>query len=497
MSKQWRVGVLSAFSLVILAFVVIACSESGTVPTGQAGAGGAAGAVGNVQLNLAINPNRAIPASFDTAVVTGLDAANQVVFTSSLQVVSPLVIAQVPTNVVAIQVDFYSQGTLVGRTTLGVTITANQTFIIDDPAYDDVVTGTPQLVAGTYLLTGADSGTVVGGLLNGTVTLDGSGNVTGGTITRRDATAIPPVNTVFNLTGGTFSIGADRNLQATLITNSYQLVVKGRASTSSSAPAIYGVIYGHDGSTTALSGYVALQRSPVNVNAGTLRGTYGVAGISVGFFGNPGYYDGSLTFDGAGSITGGSLTLPTGGTQAVSAGNYAVGADGSLTGTLNVAGLGAVPLQGSVSLDGTFAANGLASTSNDFLFLAGMPPPGKPCTNPNMPSSITLTGMRTVTGGYQGTCTANIGAGKMLSGNFDTFAATAVPILVTNAPTGESTFTVDQNCIATGTSVPTGGQPAVRLVKGYFSQDGSLYFGSLDAGAGPLQGGHAFGVLVK
>lgn len=469
---------------------------SGTTGGTTTGGGGPVAQNGNVQMNLRVNASRGVPSSFTNLAITGLDANNQPVFQANSQVQATILIPNVPVNVVNLGLKYYNAaGTEVGTSTLPIALQPGATVIIDDPSYDNVTLNvTADFLSGTYLVSGADSGTVRGGLLSGQVTFDGQGRVTGGTITRRDASSPNGPATVFTVTGGTYSLAADRAVTARLTTDRYPLNLQGRGSLNTNGQSVYGELYGDNGSNDALSGFAYLQKQ--NVSAQVKAGKYRLSGLSVAMFGTPGTYNGELDFAGNGTVTGGTFTGPTGSAVSVSNGTWAVSASGALTGALNFTQLGVVNMTGSVGSDNYLSFSGVSSSTSDFLYFAGMPDPGQ-VTFPNVPGAMGLAGMRMVTGGLAGSANLSIGAGQILGGSFTEQTATSVPIRPNSGNTlPTSTFTISPNGVVTGAGEGTVG--SVRLTRGLFSPDGSIFIGSLEAtGVGALAGGQTFAVLAK
>lgn len=472
--------------------------SSGTTGTSSGTTGGPTAQVGRLQLNLRQSgkevKNRAVPSSFTSVRITGYDINNAVVFTETRPVANSILQPDVPVNVVTAQLEFLnSAGVVVGKSNLPVTITSGGTFVIEDPSYDNVVVAvTGNFLNGTYIVTGADSGTVKGGQLNGTLTFDGQGRVTNGTITRRDAIATSST-TVFRVSAGTYAITADRTVDVTLTTDRYALKLHGRASLNTLGESVYSDIFGDNGTNDALSGFVYLQKQGL-ASASVSSGQYNITGMGVGFFGTPGIYNGNLTMAN-GAITGGSLDGPTGSSFTVQSGSYSV-SNGVLTGTAQLGGMGNLTFTGSVGSDNYISFNGLTSTSSDSLYFTGMPAQGL-INLPNVPSTMSLVGMRTVQGGLDGSASISIGGGKLLGGAYTLYQAVTIPILPSSSTLTESSFVISDRGVVTGSSTASSDTPAVRLVRGFFSQDGSVYFGSLDSGQGALAGGQGYAVLAK
>ena len=497
--KHTRILGISALLATCLGFLSACGTDSnpfGSPVSGGNGANQAGANTGNVQLKLVLNKQleRSVVAGTTSIRLTGFDAKNVQVLTQTLPISTVVNLNNVPVTVVTLKVEYLNAGgTVVGESTLPVTITTGGIFIINDPNYDPVVLNvTTNFLSGTFTVTGADSGTVKGGILNGALTFDGQGRVTGGAITRKDATA-QNSTTAFNVTGGTYTIAGDRNVDVSLTTDKFPLKVHGRASLDTLGESVYADMWGDNGSTDALSGFVYLQKQGVT-GAGVTPGLYNLSGLSVGLFGTPGYYNGNITLAANGNITGGSFDGPTGSSSAVQGGTFTVTGT-AISGSMQIAGAGTLTFTGSVGSDHYIAFNGVSSTSSDSLFFAGIPDQGS-VSLPNVPSTMTLLGMRTVNGGLDGSSSISIGAGTLLGGGYTLYPATTVPIIPSSSALAQSTFTVGNNGVITGNSGASASQP-VRLVRGFFSQTGSVYFGSLDGGQSALAGGQGFAVLAK
>lgn len=151
----------------------------------------------------------------------------------------------------------------------------------------------------------------------GTLTFDGQGNITGGTLHRNDGVDA-------TITGGTYSVSANAtyagNVTAGGVTTTFYgfICADGTISFSIEDPLRLGVGIGTRGPSTTSS------------NA-DLSGTYGFGDLLISAANVPNFVYGNAVANGNGTITGGGVQYANGTTTAITGGAYAIAADGTFT----------------------------------------------------------------------------------------------------------------------------------------------------------------------
>lgn len=465
-------------------------TDSGTPvqPSGAAVATPTPAQVGKIQLNAVLGKKSVspVPANVTQYRYTGFDVNGKQQYASTVDKAASVTLSNVPVSVVSLKYELLASGQVVGSGVFAVVVTAGQIFVVNDPPFDPVVVGSNKLVAAStpYTMTGADAGLVKGGVVNGTLQFDGNGGVTGGQIVRMNANVVPPVPETFNVSAGTYSISSSRNFTATLTTDRYPLTMSGQVSLKPAGGAIYSVVYGDNGSTDAMTAVVTLQVQSSGFGNASLSGAYASVGFEVSpFSANVGYNTGTLQFDGAGKVTGGTLTTAGGTALTVRAGSYAVAANGTVTATINFSGLGSVALSGAVGADSVLALAGVAPTQVDHIFVMCSPKPsvvGVVNVQPVMES----VGLRSISGVIRGQALFNAGNNTITGGQYDEFDAIVAPISTTHSTFQAGSFTVTQAGDISGSRGAVSGDQPFQLVGGVFTVSQSVFFGGMQRAQG-------------
>ncbi len=461
---------------------------------GGAAAGGAAqgGNVPNnladIQLNLDLQP-RQVPNTVTAIRVTGFNASGtQLLQTADLPLAAQILIEDVDPTIVILVVQLLQGTEVIGTFTQFVQLVANETFAIDDPDFFDQLTGTNGLTVGSYRITGA-SGAVGGGVIDGNVTLDGNGNITGGQIVKTNpfATLVGPpatyLTTTYNITGGTYTIDAARNFHADMITDRIaEIDWDGRVTVTPAGDAVYTSFIGANTPTfDYMVGMAKLQKAQTGLSNASLNGPFKVSGSGVvGFTANSGAEAADILFDGAGNLTGTVL-----GNSAT--GTYNVAANGDVTGTVNIPGVSDFSLTGTMAGDGSVMLTAVATPAvagfQQFVFYAA-PLPTATSSNDDLPNQIRFVGLR----GGDGSLLADMDITNVdLLGGVITnlqftklYADTFVPIFpfplvreVMGAVVGGS-FSVNADGTLTGSMVQ------VNLTSGQFCPNRTVMHGIVD-----------------
>ena len=487
-----RPFIMTAVLLTVVALIFVGCggsSTSNTVPYN-----GAVTPTGSLVLVPTLAASKtapkaaskidSVPGTVTQFHIIGYDANLAEVYSTTVAKASPITLTGVPTTVVSLRYELLAGTSLAGSGNFGVQIANGQTTTIYDPPFILIVVGSNSLLpAGQqYQVTGADSGTVTGGVLSGTLTFDGNGGVTSGTVTRTNIFSIPNPTTAFTVTGGTYQIGANRNFTATLTATPYNLTMRGQVSRSPAGGAIYASIYGSGGGD-ALSGVSVMQINGTGFSLSSINGSFATNAFDIAFSSpNVGFSAGTLTFDGAGNVTG---SLQGTGSAATWSGTYTVSPAGVVSASLAVNGGTAFTMQGAVGADSVLALSGAtANVNNDQYFMIASPvTTGNAVVN--VQPTMYAVGMRSLTGGLAGVATFNAGGNTIVGGSYDEFSARVAPVTTSTTPFEGGSF-----------SVTTGGQlqgshqgaTPLQLVGGVFTQSQAVYFGVLVGGTGdPLQ----------
>ncbi len=203
------------------------------------------------------------------------------------------------------------------------------------------------------------------GVLYGDIIFGGNGVVTGGSIFTAIGPAIVGNNTITNagyntITNGAYQVNTDGSF-----TMSYTTVLLGTQNASGVIGADGTILFVSLGSgfLVASEGYGATAAGA----AADLSGTYTVAGMATNSATGTSFGDirGTLTFDGAGSITGGSIRVNEGAAADVTGGTYSVAADGRTAVTANLQGGGTFTFL-------TDGSNVLAAENGAKTFIGGI-----------------------------------------------------------------------------------------------------------------------------
>ena len=295
---------------------------------------------GTIALNFQLL--RAVPATVDSFVFTGLDSSGAVVYgPQTATKAAQITLTGVPTSVVTLRIDYVTAGQVVGQGNVPVSVAAGQTTTVTDPDFSDVApspsptptaTPAPTGKGGTYRISGVDPsfGDPTG--VGGSLTLDDSGNVTGGAFTT--SSVITGDTQTFTVSGGSLTLSADSsNVNGSVTTDSGTFTVLGSLGSSG----VLALAMADDPNSPGNAIFAIGQRGAAGSSNASVNGTYVVTTVHVGLA-RQGFANGSLSFDGNGGVSG-TLNHDPVGTISVS-GTYSVGSDGSVTMNL-AAGSGA------------------------------------------------------------------------------------------------------------------------------------------------------------
>lgn len=498
-SRFRRIGsplLLAIAALVTITLVFVGCGGSGSSSSGGSTTTNAAPqppTFGSVTLvpSLATSKTNQVPTSVTQFRISGYDANKTLVYSATVPKASPVTLSNVPTTTVTLRYELLEGSTVAGSGNFAVEVQDGQTTTVNDPPFTIEVTGTTALLkAGQrYEITGADSGTVTGGVLNGYVVFDGAGNVTSGQLTRTNVFNVPNATTVFNITGGTYQIASNRNFTASLSTSQYPLTLKGQVSRSPAGGAIYSAIYG-SGNGDALSGIAVVQIDGSGFSAASVSGPFATNAFNVAFSSPAvGYAAGTLEFDGAGHVTGALK-------GAAWSGTYSVTSAGAVTANLTINGGSAFTLHGAVGTDSVLTLAGATGNANlDQYFMMASPVTLNAATVNVQPTMYTV-GMRSLTGGIFGLATFNAGTNTVTGGSYDEYAARVAPVAMSTTNFLGGSFTVTAGGQLEG-SRDSSTNP-LQLVGGVFTQSQAVYFGVLVGGNGdPLQFNQQLMILAQ
>jgi hypothetical protein len=319
---------------------------------------------GNILINFQLA--RALPSNATSLEFTGLSAGNFVVFTATSARQSQVSLLDVPASVTNLQFDVISNGSLIGQGSIPIQLAPGQTLTIDNPDFQDV-TGPPLPLAGTYFVSGAEPTASSPGAVQGQLTMTGDGTVSGGTLTL--ASAGGGADTTFNVSGGNVAMAADRRFTGTLNATPFDLTINGQGSLSGplSATATGGT------GVTAVAMMIHLQKTTANISAASLNGTYTFAAAHVGTT-RTGFSNGEVELNGAGGVTGGTLTHVDLGELTITGGNYTAAGNGAVALTLNLSGGTSLSLNGSIGATGVLALAGPGATGEAAFLLATRTP---------------------------------------------------------------------------------------------------------------------------
>lgn len=490
--------ILVALLMFTVAAIFVGCGSTGT--GGNSGTGSIVNPTtptGSVVLVPVLGSAKiySVPPSVTQFRISGYDVNQNLVYSATVPKASPVTLRDVPTSVVTLRYELLSNANVAGSGNFAVQVVNEQTTTIDNPPFTLIVVGTNALLpAGQrYEITGADSGTVSGGVLNGHLVFDGNGNITSGQITRTNIFSTPNPTTVFNVTGGTYQVAANRNFSATLNTNQYALTMRGQVSRSPAGGAIYAAVYG-SGNGDALSGLTTLQVNGSGFSAASLNGSFATNAFNVAFTSSDvGYSAGTLVFDGTGNVSG---SLQGRGASAPWSGTYTVTPQGVVNATLTVNGGNAFSLQGAVGTDKVLTLAGATGNVNfDQYFLLASPVTLNAALVNVQPTMYTV-GMRSLTGGLAGVASFNAGNNTVSGGSYDEYAARVSPVTTSNTPFQGGSFTV-----TAGGSLQGGNSASnnpLQLVGGVFTDSQAVFFGVLVGGNGdPLQFNQQLMILAE
>ena len=444
--------------------------------------------LGNVLVNFLLA--RAVPSNVTSLEITGLSAENFVLFTATSARQSQVSLVNVPTSVTTLQIDLLANGALIGRGSIPVSIVAGQTITVNDPNFQDI-SGPPLALAGTYAISGAEPTASAPGFVRGQLTMAADGTVSAGTLTRTDAGG--GSNTVFNVSGGSITMSADRRFSGTLTATPFNLTLNGQGSLS--GPLLTTATGGTGATGVAMM--LHLQKSVTNIGLSSLNGTYTFAAAHVGTT-RTGFSNGEVVLNGAGGVTSGSLSHVELGNLTITGGSYTAAADGTVALTLSLSDGNTLTLNGSIGANGILALSGSGATG-EHAFLMATRNPASNCGAADIGTNPRSVGMVINQSVYYSDLQLNP-QGAVNSGTVTVFDKSSTNPSVNTVNSG--TFSFNSACTILGnlTITPQGAPGTTipfNLTKGFATADKRRGIGTGDNGQTGASQIRAFAVSNK
>ncbi len=253
---------------------------------------------------------------------------------------------------------------------------ATQNSPVSDPTTVPTPSNLNASLSGNYALISFSTGPGIRAVSSGRVNLDGAGRITSGSYAVYNPANPGAAPTVRTLAPSTYNVALNKDITADISTDdgTHTLINQGRLSSN-------GVFAGgcwRDSRNNL--GQLVLYRTPTNASNASLVGSYR---FSLSRSRTPGFATGSINFDGAGRVTGGTVLNSEGLTGTLKPGSYSVAANGVVTGSWPVT-IGrsdiSVSVEGYLGEDRTLAFTYFDSTGE---LAAGFSNPGPTGTSTN------------------------------------------------------------------------------------------------------------------
>lgn len=297
--------------------------------------------------------------------VSGFDSGNVQRFgPQTFPIANTIRIPNVPVTVVRMDGEFLTNGTVNGRFSEAVTVVENQDTVIRNPEVLPAIAGNiNQFASGSYFVV---AGTLDQDLsdefaresnISASIELDGTGGIAAG-----PASAVQHDGTVPGAhLGGTYTLNTDGSLDAQISSLFGDIIIEGgiEGGASQGNPAGFAIAtVSMDNGDTLGTGFIVRRTSGLT-NA-SLTGPRDLSGFLTSVGTTASAYSGTLVFDGAGNITGGTLNdeilnenfqVPVGDFNVAGGSTYTVADNGDFTATVEY-GTFTLNLSGVVGEDG-------------------------------------------------------------------------------------------------------------------------------------------------